>query len=156
MLLLKIAQHFPQALENHKINRKILSKLAFQDVAKLQILEKILHKKVRQKYQEFLPANARKIKVLNVPLLLESQAYNCDKIIMLDITDEAQKQRFLEREKQLNQDFSYEKAEQKYFNIKSKQIANEKRKESADFVIDMNLSKAEIAKQVDEIWQAIN
>lgn len=151
----QVAQHFPSVLENNKINRKILSKLVFQEAEKLQILEKILHKKVRQKYQEFLEANQSKIKVLNVPLLLESQAYKCDKIIMLDISEETQKQRFLQREKELNQDFSYEKAEQKFFHIKSKQMPNEKRRQFADFIIDMNLPKTEIEKQVDEIWQAI-
>ena len=157
----EVLKKFPQAIINKKIDRKILGKIVFADEKKLKILEKILHPQVRKKYQEFLKIaekEKREIVVLNVPLLLESEVYKCDKILAIITSKALQKQRFLEREKEKNpQVFSAEKKslEKKFAQIRSKQISNLERKRKADFIINGSAAKAEIIKQIKKIIEEI-
>lgn len=49
----EVINSFPESFIEQKINRKILGKIVFSNSKKLEILEKILHPKVRKKYQSF-------------------------------------------------------------------------------------------------------
>lgn len=152
----EVNKFFPEAVIDKKIDRKILGKIVFsaedKSGKKLKILEKILHTKVRKKYQEFLKKSKKeKLAVLNIPLLLESEGYDCDKIVAIITSKAIQKKRFLERAKKNHPKiFAAEKKnfEKKFEQIRSKQLSNLERKKRADFVINSSLSKASTIKQV--------
>jgi dephospho-CoA kinase len=104
----RVAKKFPKSFVRKEIDRKILSKIVFAKEEKskknLEILEKILHPKVHQKYAEFLIKSRqenRNLVVLNIPLLLENKGYECEKIIAIIAPKSVQKKRFLARAKKL-------------------------------------------------------
>ena len=153
----EVKKNFPESFVAEKIERKILGKIVFANQEKLQILEKIIHPKVRKKYQEFLERvqqENRKLIVLNVPLLLEVDVYKCDKIVAILASPSIQKKRFLARARKNNpQIFALERKnlEKRFEQIRSKQVSNKVRKEKADLIIKTNGSKAETIKQVKKI-----
>ncbi len=126
----------------------------------LQILEQIIHPKVRKKYLAFLKEAHRKsakLTVLNIPLLLEKQSengvYKCDKIVAILSPKPIRKKRFLERAKKADsKNFSSEKKnlEKKFEVIFSKQTTDSERKKMADFVIRNNGIES-LAKQIEEV-----
>ncbi len=158
----EIAEHFPKSVVDCKIDRKILGKIVFADIEKLQILEKIIHDRVRKKYAEFLKdaqKKRKKLAVLNIPLLLETQGYECDKVIAIITPRIAQKYRFLSRyKKSFPKNFSAEisELEEKFQQIKSKQISNSERKNQADFVIYNGLSKGCTIRQIAYILEKVS
>lgn len=157
----EVKKNFPTSFIDQKIDRKILGKIVFADVKKLEILEKILHPKVRQKYAEFLTKaqqEKRDLAVLNIPLLLEKQGYECQKIVAIVLPKSLQKKRFLARAKKNNaRNFASEKQnlEKKFLQIHAKQMTNSQRKKLADFVINSAFSKAKTAAQVKIIIQKL-
>ena len=156
-VIIQIRNFFLESFVEGKIDRKILGKIVFSDSEKLKILEKILHPKVREKYQEFLDEvqkSKKKIAVLNSPLLLESKSYKCDKIVAVVASPSIQKKRFLARARKNNpKNFALEKKnlEKKFEQIRAKQISNLERKASADFVVNTNFSKKSVRQQVVQI-----
>ena len=157
-LISKVAQAFPQSavqLDNKvAIDRKILGKIVFSDAKKLEILEDIIHPIIRKRHDKFLQQSRqekRKIVILNIPLLLEKQGYECDKIISLLIPPSIQKRRFFSRRK----NESKQELERKFKKIIQFQLSNKERKEKADFVIHTRFSKAKTAEQVKKILQKL-
>jgi dephospho-CoA kinase len=154
----QISIFFPESLINKKIDRKILGKLVFSDDKKLKILEKILHPRVRICYEKFLEAAQLKnvkLVVLNIPLLSESKAYSYDYLIAIIPSPEAQKQRFIAREKAKNPQASDAELIAKFDQIKAKQMSSEERKKIADFVIKNEGSEAEETIAVKKILDVI-
>jgi dephospho-CoA kinase len=157
----EVNKFFPESVIDKKIDRKILGKIVFdpkdKSGKKLKILEKILHVKVRKKYQEFLKKSKKekqKFAVLNIPLLLETEGYDCDKIVAIITSKAIQKKRFLERAKKNHPKiFAAEKKnfEKKFEQIRSKQLSNLERKKRADFVIKNDGSKAELVAAVKKV-----
>ncbi len=146
-----VKKNFPASFISQKIDRKILGKIVFADAEKLQILEKILHPKVRKNYQEFLKSargEKKKLAALNIPLLLETKGYKCDYIVAIIIKKSVQKKRFLAREKNKNPLVKISELEKKFAQIISKQISNSERKVKADFVIKNDGTRADAASQV--------
>lgn len=141
-----IKKIFPESFVEEKIDRKILGKIVFADEKKLRDLEKILHPKVRKKYQEFVKKSAQekvKLAVLNVPLLLESGVYKADFILAITAFVAIRKKRFLARLK--NSDV-------KIFNqIRAKQMSDSNRKKCADFVITNNKTKKDLSAKIAKI-----
>ncbi len=150
-LIVKIAEIFPQSFVNKKIERKILGKIVFADVKKLQILEDIIHPIIRKKYLEFIAKSRqekKKIVVLNIPLLLEKQGYECDKVIALVVQPKVQKNRYFARHK----DQPKKELEEKFSKITRLQFTNQQRKEKADFVVNTSFSKARTTMQLQKIF----
>jgi dephospho-CoA kinase len=153
----EVKENFPESVIGEKISRKLLGQIVFSDPQKLKILEKIIHVKVREEYQIFLQKavkEKKKLAILNIPLLLETQSYKCDKVVAIIVLDEVQKKRFLMRAKKTDpENFLHEKENliRKFEKIKSKQIDNLKREKHADFVINNSLTKAFTIKQVKKI-----
>jgi dephospho-CoA kinase len=152
-IIQQIAQNFPQSLENSEsnqlqISRKNLGKIIFEDAKKRQILEQIIHPKIRQKYQNFIATNLENktsFAVLNIPLLLESKNYKYDFLIAIKCDLETRKTRFYERyQKQFSQENSTKQQLTKeeiitYFEkILATQTSDEIRFAQADFFIDNN------------------
>lgn len=156
-VILEVKKHFPESFADQKIDRKILGKIVFSNQDKLDILEKIIHPKVKERYQEFLKKSQsenRKIAILNIPLLLEKDGYKFDKIIAITTSPSIQKKRFLARARKSNiKNFTKEKGqlEKKFEQIRSKQITNSQRKQAADFVINSSFSKAKTISQTKQI-----
>jgi dephospho-CoA kinase len=153
----EVKENFPESVIGEKISRKLLGQIVFSDPQKLKILEKIIHVKVREEYQIFLQKavkEKKKLAILNIPLLLETQSYKCDKVVAIIVLDEVQKKRFLMRAKKTDpENFLHEKENliRKFEKIKSKQIDNLKREKHADFVINNSLTKSFTIKQVKKI-----
>jgi dephospho-CoA kinase len=146
--ILLIQKHFPESIINGKIDKKIIAEIAFSDKKKLKILEEIIHKKIREKYKNFLQlSNKKRVKiiVLNVPLLLERQGYKCDKVISV-LGSKIQKYRFLKR----SGDFS-KSHEEKFYKIINNQMNNFDRKKKSDFIIFNANSKANTILQTKKI-----
>lgn len=155
-LILKVLEAFPQIKKStsQEIDRKALGKIVFSDPKKLDILEEIIHPIVRKKYKDFLKKSrqeGRKIIVLNIPLLLEKQGYDCDKVVAILIPPSLQKRRFFARKK----NDSKQELENKFKKITQIQLKNKERKEMADFVINTRFSKAETARQVKDILRKL-
>ena len=150
----EVKKFSPESFVEHKINRKILRKIVFSNSEKLEMLEKILHPKVRKKYQSFLAKSkkeGRKMVILNIPLLLEKKGYECDKIIAVISTKSIQRERFLKRTKEsYPETFAAEKENliKQFEKIFLKQTTNKNRKKAADFVIDNTKSKDFAISQV--------
>lgn len=150
----QVKEKFPQCFVGQKIERKILGQIVFADAKKLQILEAIIHPKIRQKYQEFLEQarkEKRKVVVLNIPLLLEKEGYECDLVVSVLASPSVQKKRFLARARRNNpRNFALEKKglERKFEHIRSKQMSNKERKARADFVVNSSGSKDLVRMQV--------
>ncbi len=158
----QVQKHFPESLIDNQIDRKILGKIAFSDQNKLRILEEILHPKVRQNYLQFLSQAQKarkKLAILNIPLLLETKAYECDYVVAILASPSIRKKRFLARARQLNpQNFAVEKTNlaKKFDQIIAKQLSNFDRKNQADFVVNTSKSKDKTVVQVKSIIKEIN
>lgn len=149
-LILQVTKAFPSCFVDRKIDRKVLGKIVFNDVKKLQILEGIIHPVIRKKYSKFLSEarkQNKKFAVLNIPLLLEKEGYDCDVVIALLISPSLQKARFFSRFKNLSQ----KELAEKFRKISQLQLKNSQRKSRAHFVVNTGLSKAKTVKQVEEI-----
>lgn len=158
----EVRNSFPESFIEQKINRKILGKIVFSNSKKLETLEKILHPKVRKKYQSFLAKSkkeGRKMVILNIPLLLEKKGYECDKIIAVIATKVIQRKRFLDRaKKSSSENFAKEKENliKQFEKIFLKQATNNDRKKAADFVIDNTKSKDFAIRQVKSLSQLLS
>lgn len=144
----KVREKFPTSFVNAKIDRAILGKIVFADAEKLRLLEEIIHPEIRRRYSEFVAIaekESAKILLLNIPLLLETQGYDCDKIIAIIAGEEMQKKRFLERPNA---------SEEKFYQIKSKQLSDEERLKKANFVIYNDGTKP-LEQQIDSIIAAL-
>lgn len=97
----QISWTFPKAIVDRKINRKLLGEVVFADEKRLSKLESILHPYVRQEEVMFIKhalQDGKKLAVLDVPLLLETDADKlCDVVILTECDDLIQWQRALER-----------------------------------------------------------
>lgn len=154
----QVAQAFPASIIENKINRIQLAKIVFQDEKKLKILEKIIHPIIRNRYQKFLlqaKKDGHKIALLNIPLLLEKNAYKCDFIVAISLPPSIQKRRFLSRMKKNNPEISKQEIEKRFLQITSRQLTNKERKAKADFIIYTRFAKENTIKQVRKILQNI-
>lgn len=155
-LIREVRKNFSESFIDKKIDRKILSKIVFSDPKKLKILEKIIHPKVRKKYQEFLrdaKKNKKKIAVLNIPLLLETEGYECDKIIAIITPKTLRKKRFIEREKKKHPAAKISELGKKFQFIVAKQLADSERKKQADFILKNDGAANSVASQVKKFLQ---
>lgn len=153
----EVKKFSPESFVGQKINRKILRKIVFSNSEKMEMLEKILHPKVRKKYQNFLDKSKkeeRRLIMLNIPLLLEKKGYECDKIIAVISTKSIQRERFLARTKEsYPETFAEEKENliKQFEKIFLKQTTNRDRKKAADFVIDNTKSRDFAISQVKNL-----
>ena len=95
-----VAQNFLESFDGKIINRKILSALISKNPLQIHILEKIIHPKIREIYQNFLEKNLQKksnFVVINIPLLLESNQYKTDKIIAIIADEKTRQDRYILR-----------------------------------------------------------
>ena len=156
-----VAQNFLESFDGKIINRKILSALISQNPSQIHILEKIIHPKIREIYQNFLEKNLQKksnFVVINIPLLLESNQYKTDKIIAIIADEKTRQDRYIQRVvadlKNANPDLINE-LKNKFLMLKNKQISDEERIKKADFIIYNDGDLADLKQKTLEIKRKI-
>lgn len=156
-----VAQNFLESFDGKIINRKILSALISKNPSQIHILEKIIHPKIREIYQNFLEKNLQKksnFVVINIPLLLESNQYKTDKIIAIIADEKTRQNRYIQRVvadlKNANPDLINE-LKHKFLMLKNKQISDEERIKKADFVIYNDGDVADLKQKTLDVYQKL-
>ena len=156
-----VAKNFPETFDGKIINRKILSAIIAKNPAQIEVLEKIIHPKIRQIYQNFLENNLQKkskFVVINIPLLLESNQYKTDKIIAIIADEKLRQDRYIQRVvadlKNVNPDLINE-LKNKFLMLKNKQISDADRIKNADFIIENNGNLIDLKQKTLDIYKSI-
>ena len=156
-----VAQNFLESFDGKIINRKILSALISKNPSQIHILEKIIHPKIREIYQNFLEKNLQKksnFVVINIPLLLESNQYKTDKIIAIIADEKTRQDRYIQRVvadlKNANPDLINE-LKNKFLMLKNKQISDEERIKKADFIIYNDGDLADLKQKTLDVYQKL-
>jgi dephospho-CoA kinase len=141
-----IVAYYPPALDNNKINRKILGDFVFQNDDNLEGLENILHPMVRQKKNQFLGQAARRrcrSVVLDVPLLFETGGHkSCDGVVVVHAPDFVQRARVMRRPGMTAQKFTA---------IREKQMTSQEKCRRADFVVQTGIGRLESLRAIRNI-----
>ncbi|KGX89082.1 dephospho-CoA kinase [Pontibacillus litoralis] len=136
---------------DHKIDRKALGDIVFQNEDKRKKLNAIVHPAVRQrmlqKRDEYVQEECKAV-VLDIPLLFESNlAHYVDKILVVSVDEQTQLQRLMNRDQS-----SQEEAMSR---INAQMPVAEKAKR-ANAVIDNTGSKRETYQQLEAILRQWN
>lgn len=134
--------------ENNGISREKLGKIVFSDNSKKSLLEKILHKRINEKVNEFFAENKNeKILFVSIPLLFETnQQENFDKIIFISADEKLRLQRLIKRN-----NYSVEYAIKR---IKSQESEEQKIKKS-DFIVYNNSDLKNLKNQISDVLQKL-
>ena len=146
----RIIKAFPKAKGKGQIDRKALGGIVFEDEAKLDELESIIHPEVRKAEIAFIEKAQRegkKAALLDIPLLFESGADAlCDLTVLCYCPPFIQKQRAMRRAGM---------TEEKFARILASQMPQDEKLELADVVIDTGLGKAHSMKQIKRLMKEI-
>lgn len=142
-----IAQHFPEVIEDNKVNKRALRNIVFNDNQKLKLLESLIHPFLKMTLKNIIHRNAQSdyIYFLDVALLFEMgwDKY-CDCIILANVDYETQKQRVMKRDKISGEDFD---------KINDVQISNKDKVVLSDVVIEtdrpQNIIKTDLISIID-------
>lgn len=145
-----IAAAFPDAVKDGRVDRKILSTLVFNNPVRLRQLENIVHPLVHAEEKRFLQQaqqNGALYVLLDIPLLFEAGGTaRVDKIVVVSVPYEIQRQRVLAREG-MNED--------KFQAILARQMPDAEKRSKADFIVDTSQGIDYARKQVAEILLAL-
>lgn len=125
-----IGKHFPQVVEDEKVNKRALRNIVFNDNARLKELESLIHPFLRQYLKKVIHRQARGdgLFFLDVALLFEmGWDIYCDCIIVANVDYETQKMRVMKRDGITGEDFD---------KINDIQMSNRDKIALADVVID--------------------
>jgi dephospho-CoA kinase len=141
-----VVEHFPDALENGSVNRRLLGKIVFADTSRLATLEAILHPLVRQRNQwHIVQARYQRfpLLVLDIPLLFETGAETlCNAVVVVTAPPAIQKWRVMQRKGM---------TEEKWQQILAAQLSDAEKRRRADFIVQTGLGKYHSRKQVERI-----
>ena len=156
-----VAQNFPETFDGKIINRQILSAIIAKNPNQIHVLEKIIHPKIRQIYQNFLENNLQKkanFVVINIPLLLESNQYKTDKIIAIIADEKLRQDRYIQRSvpdlKNANPDLINE-LKNKFLILKNKQISDAERIKNVDFIIQNDGNLDDLKQKTLDIYKKL-
>lgn len=129
-----------EILTSNRVDREKLKEKVFNDKKKLENLNKIIHPKVIERYRNIKERVEEKLIIFDVPLLFESGIDKlCDKILVVDIDEELQRERVKKRD-----GISSELVEK----IIKSQLPREERIKKADFVVENNGSLEDLKEKV--------
>ena len=141
-----VAAHFPEALSDGAIDRKVLSAVLARSPERFGELEAIIHPLVRAREAAFIDAERRKaspLVVLDIPLLYETGGQTrVDKVVVVTCDPTVQRERVLSRPGM---------TEEKLALILSRQMPDAEKRQRADFLIDTGKGLEAARKQVEEI-----
>lgn len=145
-----IEQHFPDAVSNGQVDRKILSQLVIGDRLKMQLLESLVHPMVELRRRKFLAdcrSEGNRIAVVDIPLLFEiGGEAQADIVVVVSASEDVQMQRALARPGMTREKFEA---------IKSKQLADAVKRARAHFVIGTDYGVPSALQQVQALLRAI-
>lgn len=141
---------FPEAVVAGAIDRNRLSALVVGQPEAMRRLEEIVHPLVREAQSIFLRRQleaGKTVVVLDIPLLFETGADKLmDAVIVVTAPAEEQRARVLSRPGM---------TEEKFNQIRAKQLPDAEKQARADFVINTGLGMAEAREQVRAVLEAI-
>ncbi|MBT9149142.1 MAG: Dephospho-CoA kinase [Dehalococcoidia bacterium] len=147
-----IVEHFGTAVlnEDSTINRGMLAEMVFNDAARLQKLNEIVHPAVleedEQRMEEIRRIDPAAIVIKDIPLLLEMDYREfVDKVVLVNASEENQMKRLIDR------GLDPEGAAKRI----GAQMPLAEKVKLADFVIQNNGSLAETRRQVEVIYDAL-
>lgn len=131
-----VASAFPDCMKGGILDRRSLGERAFRDPGVLDILESILHPRVRAQEIRFLAQSARRqcpIAVLDIPLLFETGAETrCDAVSVVSAPLFVQMPRVLKRTGMTAEKFDA---------ILARQISDKEKRRRADYIIPTGLGR---------------
>ena len=136
-------------LENRSLNRQKLREIVFQDKTALQKINRIMHPKVREKFEDVRSRTLKEeIVFFDIPLLFEAHFEDlCEKIILVCAEREVQIRRVIQR------DNSSRELAEKIINSQAKE--EEKRKKS-DYIIENNGTVVELYQKLKKWEETFN
>ncbi len=146
-----VGKLFPPALQNGRIDRKILRELVLEDPQKIRDLEEILHPKVEKSQQQFInyhrQQNEEEFIVLEIPLLYE-RGYEklCDSVVVVTCSQKEQKKRLKQRS-----NISEDHVEK----LLAMQWPNDWKVNQADYVIDTEGPMSHTMVQLEAVFEDI-
>jgi dephospho-CoA kinase len=145
-----IAEDFPEAIVDGRVDRQILSGTLAKNPDKLKHLEAIVHPLVRAKEREFVEAakrQGRDLVVLDIPLLFEAgRAEDIDAIVVVSCDADEQRRRVLARPNMSVEKFEF---------ILSRQMPDAEKRRRADYIVDTGHGMDAARKQVRSIIAAL-
>jgi dephospho-CoA kinase len=149
----EVALTFPEAWDKkkHLIKRDVLADIVFKDDARRQELENIIHPVVQASQNDFILKQkllGRKIVVLDIPLLFETDAQN-----RMDYTAVVSAPYFIQERRVLKRP-SMNK--EKFYAILNTQIPDVQKRKMADFVIPTGQGRAITHQHVKKIIRKIS
>ena len=139
-----IEKHFPEAVKNNAVDRKILSKIVMSDAEAIERIEEGIHPLVHQMQEDFINANQNaKLLIFDIPLYFEQdRTLQFDKVIVVSAPYEVQRDRVLVRP-----GMTIDKFEK----ITSLQTPDAEKRAKADFIIETDKGFAHAQSRVDDI-----
>ncbi len=128
------------------LNRAAIAEIIFDDNAKKQQLEAILHPKIRQQVElQLQQLHENPYVIIVVPLLLETDFHTLvDRVLVVDVPVDTQKQRVIQRD---------DRSEQQVQQIIDQQCDRDIRLQKADDVIDNSVDLTQLQQQVTQLHQ---
>lgn len=149
--VLPIAAAFPQAVQEGKVDRDILSQILRENTAQFSVLEGIVHPLVRIKQDEFVAKQKQKgeaVALLDIPLLYETKAEGrVDVVVVASCSADIQRERVLSRPGM---------TEEKFAMILSRQMPDVDKRRKADFIIDTGRGIDDARTQVRSVLRALS
>ncbi|MEM7643390.1 MAG: dephospho-CoA kinase [Pseudomonadota bacterium] len=136
-----LGREFPQAIAGNAVDRAALRRIIQADPTALKTVESIVHPLVAEDRRAFLKQHADLI-VFDVPLLFETGLSDqVDKIAVVSVAPEIQRQRVLDRGTMSEAEFA---------TILSKQLPDRDKRARADYIIDTTTPET-ASRDVDTI-----
>ena len=134
--------------EDGALNRQAVADIVFNDTEQLKALNAIVHPKVGEEIDGRIEAQraSDNVVVLDVPLLVESKAYETEGIIVVDTDPELAVQRLVE--------FRGFNADDARARMKL-QATREERRAVAAFIVPNDGTQEELMTKIDECWNWI-
>ncbi len=131
--------------EDGTLNRQAVADIVFNDSEQLKALNAIVHPKVGEEIDGRIEAQraSDNVVVLDVPLLVESKAYETEGIIVVDTDPELAVQRLVE--------FRGFNADDARARMKL-QATREERRAVAAFIVPNDGTQEELMTKIDECW----
>ena len=131
--------------EDGTLNRQAVADIVFNDSEQLKALNAIVHPKVGEEIDGRIEAqrDSDNVVVLDVPLLVESRAYETEGIIVVDTDPELAVQRLVE--------FRGFNADDARARMKL-QATREERRAVAAFIVPNDGTQEELMTKIDECW----
>ncbi len=146
-LLEQVKKHFPKAVVNNRIDRKILGGIVFNDAEKRVQLEQMVYPILSRSRQQYIKQSLKdgvKLLVLEIPLLFENNLHSiCDYTVTLYCAPSLEKKRVMRRAGM---------TEEKYRNIIAVQIPSHEKIELSDYYFNTGRSKEFIARAAKHLY----